>query len=381
MPQAQASWARTSFIHRVAALAGSDSLPNFLSLPSFTCFARKPTFVTIATPIQSIKIVKMKSSLLTVFGLVAAAAAQSSGDLPQCGQTCAGNMVSAAKSKELGCDAGDVSCLCTNQDFIYGLRDCSAAICNSEQAAAVVAYGLALCRQAGVQITTGSAGSVSASATGTGAVRTVLSTLVESDTTITSAVSTISGTATGGNEDDLSVSTYTSVFTNSAGDEVTSTIKEILGGVALTTYTSGGSTIIEPIETASASASASDETESAQVTTFTTDGTAVVRTLTTVTTGSETDSADSAEVTTFTTDGTEVVRTLTTVTTGSESESGSVSETVTDASTVTEGSDTATGTEASASASSTETDNAAVAQMTGAPMGVIAAAGLAMLLL
>jgi hypothetical protein len=322
----------------------------------------------------------MKSSFLTVFGLVAAAAAQSSSDLPQCGQTCVSNMVSAAKSQELGCDAGDVSCLCTNQDFIYGLRDCSAAICNSEQAAAVVAYGLALCRQAGVQITTGSAGSVSASATGTGAVRTILSTLVESDTTITSAVSTISGTATGGSEDDLSVSTYTSVFTNSAGDEVTSTIKEILGGVALTTYTSGGSTIIEPIETASASASASDETESAQVTTFTTDGTAVVRTLVTET--ASTDSADSAEVTTFTTDGTKVVRTLTTVTTGSESESGSVSETVTDASTVTEGaSDTATGTDAEASATTTGTDNAAVAQMTGAPIGVIAAAGIAMFLL
>ncbi|KAM0239218.1 hypothetical protein ACHAPO_003189 [Fusarium lateritium] len=324
----------------------------------------------------------MKSSLLTVFGLVAAAAAQTSGDLPQCGQTCASNMVSAAKSQELGCDAGDVSCLCTNQDFIYGLRDCSAAICNDEQAAAVVAYGLALCRQAGVQITTGSAGSVSASATGTGAVRTVLSTLVESDTTITSAVSTISGTATGGSESDLSVSTYTSVFTNSEGDEVTSTIKEILGGVALTTYTSGGSTIIEPVETASASAS--DETESAEVTTFTTDGTAVVRTLVTETASTDsTDSADSAEVTTFTTDGTEVVRTLTTVTTGteSESESGSVSETVTDASTVTEGSDTATGTDAEASATSTEADNAAVAQMTGAPIGVIAAAGIAMLLL
>lgn len=319
----------------------------------------------------------MKSSLLTVFGMVAAAVAQSSGDLPQCGQTCASNMVSAAKSRELGCDAGDVSCLCTNQNFIYGLRDCSAAICNSEQAAAVVAYGLALCRQAGVQITTGSAGSVSASATGTGAVRTVLSTLVESDTTITSAVSTISGTATGGSESDLSVSTYTSVFTNSAGDEVTSTVKEILGGVALTTYTSGGSTIIEPIETASASTSG--ETESAQVTTFTTDGTAVVRTLVTET--ASTDSTDSAEVTTFTTDGTKVVRTLTTVTTGSESESQSesVSETVTDASTVTEGSGTATGTDASATASST--DNAAVAQMTGAPIGVIAAAGIAMFLL
>jgi hypothetical protein len=323
----------------------------------------------------------MKSSLLTVFGLVAAAAAQSSGDLPQCGQTCASNMVSAAKSQELGCDAGDVSCLCTNQDFIYGLRDCSAAICNGEQAAAVVAYGLALCRQAGVQITTGSAGSVSASATGTGAVRTVLSTLVESDTTITSAVSTISGTATGANDDELSVSTYTSVFTNSEGDEVTSTVKEILGGVALTTYTSGGSTIIEPIETdtASAETDTASETEPAQVTTFTTDGTAVVRTLVTET--ASTDSADSAEVTTFTTDGTEVVRTLTTVTTGSESESGSASETVTDASTVTEGSDTATGTDAEASATSTEADNAAVAKMTGAPAGVIAAAGIAMLLL
>ncbi|CAG7565416.1 unnamed protein product [Fusarium equiseti] len=317
----------------------------------------------------------MKSALLTVFGLVAAATAQSSGDLPQCGQTCASNMVSAAKSQELGCDAGDISCLCTNSDFIYGLRDCSAAICNDEQAAAVVAYGLAICRQAGVQITTGSAGSVSASATGTGAVRTVLSTLTESDSTITSALSTISGTATGANEDDLSVSTYTSVFTNSEGDEVTSTVKEILGGAGLTTYTSGGSTIIEPVETGTSSAET--ESETAEVTTFTTDGTAVVRTLVTET--ASTDSADAAEVTTLTSDGTEIIRTLTTVTTGSESESGSVTETVSDASTVTEGSD-ATGTDAESTATSTEADNAA-AQMTGAPAAVVAAAGLAMLLL
>jgi hypothetical protein len=319
----------------------------------------------------------MKSALLTVFGLVAAATAQSSGDLPQCGQTCASNMVSAAKSQELGCDAGDVSCLCTNSDFIYGLRDCSAAICNDEQAAAVVAYGLAICRQAGVQITTGSAGSVSASATGTGAVRTVLSTLTESDSTITSALSTISGTATGANEDDLSVSTYTSVFTNSEGEEVTSTVKEILGGAGLTTYTSGGSTIIEPVETGTSSAETETESETAEVTTFTTDGTAVVRTLVTET--ASTDSADAAEVTTLTSDGTEIIRTLTTVTTGSESESGSVTETVSDASTVTEGSD-ATGTDAESTATSTDADNAA-AQMTGAPAAVIAAAGLAMLLL
>ncbi|KAM0187825.1 hypothetical protein ACHAPQ_006817 [Fusarium lateritium] len=325
----------------------------------------------------------MKSTFLTIFGLAAAAVAQSTNQLPQCGQTCASNMVSAEKSRELGCDAGDVSCLCTNSDFIYGLRDCSAAICNDEQAAAVLSYGLEICRRAGVAITTGASGSVSASATGSGAVRTILSTLTESDSTITSALSTISGTATGTDAEDVSVSTYTSVFTNSEGDEVTSTIKEILGGPVLTTFTSGGSTIISTIasETDSASTdSASTDSADAELTTFTTDGTKVVRTLVTETASTDsTDSADAAQLTTFTTDGTKVIRTLTTVTTGTESESESVSETVTDASTATEGATDASGTDASASA--TSSDNAAMAKMTGAPAGVIAAAGLAMLLL
>ncbi|KAF4436397.1 hypothetical protein F53441_13269 [Fusarium austroafricanum] len=312
----------------------------------------------------------MKSTFLAIFGLAATAVAQSSNDLPQCGQTCAGNMVSAEKSKELGCGSGDISCLCTNQDFIYGLRDCSAAICSGEQAAQVLNYGLELCRRAGVKITTGASGEVSATATGSGAVRTVLSTLTSGDSTITSALSTISGTATGSDAGkDVSVSTYTSVLTNSEGDEFTTTGKAILGGARVTTFTSGGSTIVSTI------ASETSEAESAEVTTLTSDGTEIVRTLVTET--ASTDSAKSAEVTTFTTDGTQVVRTLTTVTSGSES--GSVSETVTDASTATEGATDATGTEASAT--TTGSGNAAAAQMTGAPAGVIAAAGIAMLLL
>ncbi|KAI7765923.1 hypothetical protein ACKAV7_012875 [Fusarium commune] len=315
----------------------------------------------------------MKSSFLTIFGLAAAAVAQSSDDLPQCGRTCAGNMVSAEKSQELGCDAGDIGCLCTNQNFIYGLRDCSAAICNSEQAAQVLNYGLEICRRAGVQITTGASGEVSATATGSGAVRTVLSTLTSGDSTITSAISTISGTATGAS-DDVSVSTYTSVLTNSEGNEFTTTGKAILGGAVVTTFTSGGSTIVSTIT--SEAETETSGAESAEVTTFTSDGTEIVRTLVTET--ASTDSAASAEVTTFTTDGTKVVRTLTTVTSGSES--GSVSETVTDASTATEGATDATGTDASAT-TTTGTDNAAAAQMTGAPAGVIAAAGIAMLLL
>jgi hypothetical protein len=298
----------------------------------------------------------MKSTFLTIFGLAAAAVAQSTNQLPQCGQTCASNMVSAEKSRELGCDAGDVSCLCTNSDFIYGLRDCSAAICNDEQAAAVLSYGLEICRRAGVAITTGASGSVSASATASGAVRTVLSTLTESDSTITSALSTISGTATGTDAEDVSVSTYTSVFTNSEGDEVTSTIKEILGGPVLTTFTSGGSTIISTI--ASETDSASTDSADAELTTFTSGGTKIIRTLVTETASTDsTDSADTAQLTTFTTDGTKVIRTLTTVTTGTESESESVSETVTDASTATEGATDATGTDAEASATTTS-DNA-----------------------
>jgi hypothetical protein len=324
----------------------------------------------------------MKSTFLTIFGLAAAAVAQSTNQLPQCGQTCASNMVSAEKSRELGCDAGDVSCLCTNSNFIYGLRDCSAAICNDEQAAAVLSYGLEICRRAGVAITTGASGSVSASATGSGAVRTVLSTLTESDSTITSAISTISGTATGTDAADVSVSTYTSVFTNSEGDEVTSTIKEILGGPVLTTFTSGGSTIISTI--ASETDSAATDSADAELTTFTSGGTKIIRTLVTETASTDsadsTDSTDSAQLTTFTTDGTKVIRTLTTVTTGTESGSESVSETVTDASTATEGATDATGTDAEASAT-TSSDNAAMAKMTGAPAGVIAAAGIAMLLL
>ncbi|KAF4983001.1 hypothetical protein FDECE_17402 [Fusarium decemcellulare] len=316
----------------------------------------------------------MKSTLLTIVGLAAAVAAQSAGDLPQCGQTCAGNMVSAEKSEELGCDTGDLGCLCTNQNFVYGLRDCSLAICNEEQAAQVLQYGLEVCRQAGVKITTGASGTVSATATGTGAVRTVFSTIVSGDTTLTSAVSTISGT--GGSETEGDVSTYTSVFTNSDGDVVTTTGETTVGAGAasVTTFTSDGTEIVRTLETETATGDDED------VTTFTSGGTVIISTKVTKT------ATEEAEVTTFTTDGTEVVRTLTTKTVSTGSETGSASETVTDATTATEteGS-TETGESGTATGDASETTstsgNAAVPQMTAAPAGILAAAGLAMFLL
>ncbi|KAL6356718.1 hypothetical protein LRP88_10323 [Fusarium phalaenopsidis] len=321
----------------------------------------------------------MKSSILSVVGLAATVVAQSAGDLPQCGQTCAGNMISAEKSSELGCDTGDLQCLCTNQNFIYGLRDCSRAICNEEQAAQVLEYGLSVCRQAGVAITTGASGSVSATPTVTGIVRTVLSTIVSGDSTIVSAVSTISAAAseTEGKE---TVSTYTSVFTNSDGDVVTTTGETTIGAASKTedketvsTYTSvftnsDGDVVTTTGETTIGAVGA-------QVTTFTSGGTKIVSTLVTKTaTGDE-----EADVTTITSDGTEIVRTLTTKTvkTGSATETEDSTETGETG----ESSETGTATGTGEASETTSTGNAAVPQMTAAPAGVLAAAGLAMLLL
>lgn len=345
----------------------------------------------------------MKSTILSVFGLAATVVAQSAGDLPQCGQTCAGNMISAEKSSELGCDTGDLQCLCTNQNFIYGLRDCSRAICNEEQAAQVLEYGLSVCRQAGVAITTGASGSVSATPTATGIVRTVLSTIVSGDSTIVSAVSTISAAASE-TEDEETVSTYTSVFTNSDGDVVTTTGETTIGaakteetvstytsvftnsdgdvvtttgettigaaGAQVTTFTSDGTEIVRTLETETATG---DEDE--KVTTFTSGGTKIVSTLVTKTaTGDE-----EADVTTLTSDGTEIVRTLTTKTvkTGSATETEDSTETGETG----ESSETGTATGTGEASETTSTGNAAVPQMTAAPAGVLAAAGLAMLLL
>lgn len=58
---------------------------------------------------------------------------------------CAEDMVNN-KGGELDCDNGDIGCLCQNQDFIYGLRDCSSATCDDEQnARSIVEWGVQLC--------------------------------------------------------------------------------------------------------------------------------------------------------------------------------------------------------------------------------------------
>lgn len=62
-------------------------------------------------------------------------------------QTCANNMIASSKAEELGCDDGDYKCLCLNENFTYGLRDCTMVTCDSdkESVAAAVNYGLQFC--------------------------------------------------------------------------------------------------------------------------------------------------------------------------------------------------------------------------------------------
>lgn len=78
-------------------------------------------------------------------------------------------MMAASKAKELGCSQGDTKCLCGNVDFIYGLRDCSKAICSQQDAEKVVAYGMEVCKSAGVAISGGNGGSTTGGSGGSGA--------------------------------------------------------------------------------------------------------------------------------------------------------------------------------------------------------------------
>ena len=59
--------------------------------------------------------------------------------------TCIKNMLALAPS--LGCAPNDATCLCSNPDFGYGVRDCALESCPSTaDANQVIAYGLAYCK-------------------------------------------------------------------------------------------------------------------------------------------------------------------------------------------------------------------------------------------
>jgi hypothetical protein len=55
-----------------------------------------------------------------------------------------------AKAGEFNCGATDTACLCKNDDFKFGVRDCAYQSCGDDQAAAkVVAWGEQFCASNG----------------------------------------------------------------------------------------------------------------------------------------------------------------------------------------------------------------------------------------
>lgn len=324
----------------------------------------------------------MKSNFVTLAAFVAAASAQNASDLPQCGQTCVNNMLADSKASELGCDAGDRACLCLNPNFTYGVRDCSSAICDDNEVANIVEYAINLCSGAGVAITT-DGGSATATRTGEGS---------DESASVTSV--TITGTP----------STIYSVFSSDGEATSTPVGTTIIGGVAggsgngngdgdnasgvVTTITSDGSAIVSTISGAAGGI----------VTTITSDGSAIVSTIT---------SAAGAVVTTISSDGSAFVSTITSAAGSASSRASEIAGSASSrasgiagsassaASSVLDNASSAiTSAQGEASsaindatggngeASSTETsDGAAVPQKTAAPVGIIAAAGLAAFLL
>ncbi|KAK1982612.1 hypothetical protein LZ30DRAFT_590180, partial [Colletotrichum cereale] len=57
---------------------------------------------------------------------------------------CVNNVI----AKGFGCASGDNTCLCKQQDFVFGIRDCSAQSCTADESAKVNDYVTGLCATA-----------------------------------------------------------------------------------------------------------------------------------------------------------------------------------------------------------------------------------------
>ncbi|GKT51375.1 GPI-anchored CFEM domain protein ARB_01545 [Colletotrichum spaethianum] len=61
--------------------------------------------------------------------------------LPACGVVCVNNVI----AKGFGCASGDNTCLCKQQDFVFGIRDCAAQSCAADETTKINDYVAGLC--------------------------------------------------------------------------------------------------------------------------------------------------------------------------------------------------------------------------------------------
>ncbi|KAK4231666.1 hypothetical protein QBC38DRAFT_465256 [Podospora fimiseda] len=85
----------------------------------------------------------MKTSLGAMTMAAAAMAAAQQAALPFCGQICIQNMLS--QGPFLGCPYSDPTCLCSNPNFGYGVRDCAMQSCAPIDAQVVIVHGINYC--------------------------------------------------------------------------------------------------------------------------------------------------------------------------------------------------------------------------------------------
>lgn len=312
----------------------------------------------------------MKSSAILVGSSAALAASQATfpEGFPQCGQVCITNMLNLANN--FGCGADPV-CLCTKADFIYGIRDCSNEYCqDSSVADQVINYGAQYCADAGI-VVSGLPGN-----TASGSV---------APTTTVEATATATGPAS-------EVTTGSEAVTSGVAIATSPIVSVISGSDGVVTSTVGSTTIFSSMEP-SVTGSSSSGTEGGA------GGAVPISTETLLSTITSGDSVITSTV------GTSTIYS-TPSGSGTESGSGSQSNTLStvlsstvpvtssDVTLTTTGSDGQATTTAvpttvpvseSGDGSSTEapssTGEGGAAQHTAAPLGIIAAAGVAALLL
>ncbi|KHO01912.1 CFEM domain containing protein [Metarhizium album ARSEF 1941] len=269
----------------------------------------------------------MKSTVFSL-ALIAAVAAQDSASGLGCGKVCIDNMLK--KGSALGCSDGDWSCLCKNPDFHNGLRDCSTQSCPNE-ANQVIKFSTDECARVGVKVTGGGAGAGGASQSGGNGGE--ASKTGEGDGG--AKVTTIYSTETG--PDGKAVTTPVATSTIGAGNG------EAGGAGGVLTFTTNGSQVVSTLATAMSSSSGTESAGASE-------------------TGSGSESSTGGAGSESSTGGS-----------GSESTSegnGGASQT----------SEGGSGSQTSGNGGATSTSKGFAAQITAAP-GILAAAGLAALLI
>ncbi|KAL3486530.1 hypothetical protein BJX62DRAFT_215105 [Aspergillus germanicus] len=85
----------------------------------------------------------MKTFTLPMAFLATVGAARAQLSVSDCANMCLSNMLALAG--DLGCDDGDLECLCETPDYRYGIRDCTAQACPGDDAYAVLNAALEQC--------------------------------------------------------------------------------------------------------------------------------------------------------------------------------------------------------------------------------------------